>query len=97
MIPINFLVYQAALAVKDGLEPETALRALTVNPATILNLDDKVGSLQRGLDADIAIWSGDPLDVMNRATRVFVRGEDVYHFDESKGIGVVKERRYREG
>jgi imidazolonepropionase-like amidohydrolase len=97
VIPINFLVYQAALAVKDGLDPETALRALTVNPATILNLDDKVGSLQRGLDADIAIWSGDPLDVMNRATRVFVRGEDVYHFDESKGIGVVKERRYREG
>jgi imidazolonepropionase-like amidohydrolase len=97
VIPINFLVYQAALAVKDGLDPETALRALTVNPATILNLDDKVGSLQRGLDADIAIWSGDPLDVMNRATRVFVRGEDVYHFDESNGIGVVKERRYREG
>jgi imidazolonepropionase-like amidohydrolase len=96
VIPINFLVYQATLAVKDGLDPETALRALTVNPAAMLNLDDKVGSLKAGLDADVVIWSGDPLDVMNRATRVFVRGQAVYHFDESKGIGVVKDRRYRE-
>jgi imidazolonepropionase-like amidohydrolase len=96
VIPINFLVYQAALAVKDGLDPENALRALTVNPAAMLNLDDKVGSLKAGLDADVVIWSGDPLDVMNRATRVFVRGQEVYHFDEAKGVGVVEERRYRE-
>lgn len=96
VIPINFLVYQAALAVKDGLDPDVALRALTVNPAAMLALDDKVGSLKPGLDADVVIWSGDPLDVMNRATRVFVRGKDVYHFDDSKGVGVVAERRYQE-
>ena len=96
VIPINFLVYQAALAVKDGLDPDVALRALTVNPASILDLDGKIGSLKPGLDADIVIWSGDPLDVMNRAMRVFVRGKDVYHFDDSKGVGVVAERRYQE-
>jgi imidazolonepropionase-like amidohydrolase len=96
VIPINFLVYQAALAVKDGLDPDVALRALTVNPAEMLDLDDKVGSLKPGLDADVVIWSGDPLDVMNRAMRVFVRGKDVYHFDDSKGVGVVAERRYQE-
>jgi imidazolonepropionase-like amidohydrolase len=96
VIPINFLVYQAALAVKDGLDPDVALRALTVNPAAMLDLDDKVGSLKPGLDADIVIWSGDPLDVMNRAMRVFVRGKDVYHFDDGKGVGVVAERRYQE-
>ena len=96
VIPINFLVYQAALAVKDGLDPDAALRALTVNPASILNLDSHVGSLKPGLDADVVIWSGDPLDVMNRAMRVFVRGKDVYHFDDAKGVGVVAERRYRE-
>ncbi|MDT7727276.1 MAG: hypothetical protein QOI21_3852 [Actinomycetota bacterium] len=96
VIPINFLVYQAALAVKDGLDPDVALRALTVNPAAMLDLDDKVGSLKPGLDADVVIWSGDPLDVMNRAMRVFVRGKDVYHFDDSKGVGVVAERRYQE-
>jgi imidazolonepropionase-like amidohydrolase len=96
VVPINFLVYQAALAVKDGLEPEAALRALTVNPASMLGLQDRVGSLKPGLDADVVVWSGDPLDVMNRALRVFVRGRVVYHFDEVRGEGVVAERRYQE-
>ncbi|WAL66337.1 amidohydrolase [Amycolatopsis cynarae] len=96
VVPINFLVYQAALAVKDGLEPEAALRALTVNPASMLGLQDRVGSLRPGLDADVVIWSGDPLDVMNRALRVFIRGREVYHFDEARGEGVVEDRRYRE-
>jgi imidazolonepropionase-like amidohydrolase len=96
VIPINFLVYQAALSVKDGLDPDTAIRALTINPAQMLGLDDKVGSLKPGLDADIVLWSGDPLDVMNRAMRVFVRGREVYRFDEATGVGVVAERRYLE-
>ncbi|MTD56927.1 amidohydrolase [Amycolatopsis pithecellobii] len=96
VVPVNFLVYQAALAVKDGLEPDAALRALTVNPASMLNLQDRVGALKPGLDADVVIWSGDPLDVMNRALRVFVRGQEVYYFDEAKCEGVVAERRYRE-
>ncbi|WP_236796657.1 amidohydrolase [Amycolatopsis sp. GM8] len=96
VVPINFLVYQAALAVKDGLEPETALRALTVNPASMLGLQDKIGALKPGLDADVVVWSGDPLDVMNRALRVFIRGREVYHFDEASGDGVIAERRYQE-
>ncbi|MFF5992926.1 amidohydrolase [Prauserella flavalba] len=96
VIPVNFLVYQAAIAVKEGLDPETALRSLTINPASILGLDDRIGALKPGLDADVVIWSGDPLDVMNRAMRVFVRGREVYHFDEATGEGVVADRRYRE-
>jgi imidazolonepropionase-like amidohydrolase len=96
VIPINFLVYQAALAVKDGLDPHTALRSLTVNPAEMLGLDGQIGSLKPGLDADVVLWSGDPLDVMNRALRVFVRGAEVYHFDEQLGEGVSADRRYRE-
>ncbi|GAB3493736.1 amidohydrolase [Amycolatopsis cihanbeyliensis] len=96
VIPINFLVYQAALAVKDGLDADTALRALTVNPAAILGLDDRIGALKPGLDADIAIWSGDPLDVMNRAMRVLVGGREVYRFNESTGEGEVTSRAYQE-
>ncbi|PKV93825.1 imidazolonepropionase-like amidohydrolase [Amycolatopsis echigonensis] len=96
VIPINFLVYQAALAVKDGLDPETALKALTLHPAQMLGLDDRIGTLTPGLDADVVVWSGDPLDVMNRAMRVFVRGREVYHFDETTGEGVSADRRYRE-
>jgi imidazolonepropionase-like amidohydrolase len=96
VVPINFLVYQAALAVKDGLEPTVALRALTANPARMLGLDDRVGALKPGLDADVVVWSGDPLNVMNRALRVFVRGREVYRFDDAQGEGVVAERRYQE-
>ncbi|RJQ87062.1 amidohydrolase [Amycolatopsis panacis] len=96
VVPINFLVYQAALAVKDGLDPETALKALTVHPAEMLGLSGRIGSLTPGLDADVVVWSGDPLDVMNRAMRVFIRGREVYSFDESTGEGVPADRRYRE-
>lgn len=96
VIPINFLVYQAALAVKDGLDPVTALRSLTIHPAQMLGLADRIGALTPGLDADVVLWSGDPLNVMNRALRVFVRGDEVHHFDESLGEGVSADRRYRE-
>ncbi|HEX3787037.1 MAG TPA: amidohydrolase [Pseudonocardiaceae bacterium] len=96
VVPIHFLVHQATLAVKEGLDRETALRALTVNPAEILRLDDRVGSLTPGLDGDVVIWSGDPLDVMSRALRVFIEGREVYTFDDATGEGVVANRYYAE-
>src|SRR5699024_3301728 len=76
--PINFLIHQATLAVKEGLDRETALRAVTINPAKVLGIADQVGSLAPGKLADVAIWSGDPLDVMQRAQRVFIAGGEVY-------------------
>lgn len=97
VVPIDFLIYQAIVAVKEGMDPASALRALTVNPAAMMGLDDRVGALKPGLDADVAIWSGDPLEIMNRALRVFVSGRDVYRFDEVSGEGVVADRVYREG
>jgi imidazolonepropionase-like amidohydrolase len=96
VVPINFLVHQATLSVKEGLDAVTALRSITLNPAEILALDDRVGALRPGLDADIVLWSGDPLDVMSRAMRVFVAGREVYHFDESTGEGVTADPFYRE-
>lgn len=89
-------MHQATLAVKEGLDPDTALRALTVNPASMLGLNDRVGALKPGLDADVVVWSNDPLDIMSRALHVFVGGREVYHYDESTGDGVVAERRYQE-
>ncbi|MBO0839279.1 MAG: amidohydrolase [Sciscionella sp.] len=96
VVPINFLVHQATFAVKEGLDPETAVKSITVNPARILRLDDRVGALKPGLDGDVVIWSGDPLDVMNRALRVFISGREVYHFDEARGEGVVRNPFYAE-
>ncbi|HGY92499.1 MAG TPA: hypothetical protein ENK43_15130 [Planctomycetes bacterium] len=64
-------------AVRAGLGPETALRALTYDAARILRMEDKVGSLQKGRDGDVLVFSGDPLDARSRLLRVFVRGREV--------------------
>ncbi|OFR91144.1 MULTISPECIES: amidohydrolase [Micrococcus] len=82
VIPIDFLVYQAALAVKEGLDRETALRSITINPAKVLGLDERLGSLAEGKDADLVLWSGDPLDVMQRARRVWIGGRQVMEYDD---------------
>ncbi|HUR01271.1 MAG TPA: amidohydrolase [Nonomuraea sp.] len=91
VVPIHFLVHQATLAVKEGLDREVALRSITVNPARIMGLDDRVGALRPGLDGDVVIWSGDPLDIMSRALRVFVDGREVYSYE-----GGVADPYYRE-
>jgi imidazolonepropionase-like amidohydrolase len=96
VVPIHFLVHQATLAVKEGLDTDVALRSITTNPARIMGLDDRVGSLKPGLDGDVVIWSGDPLDVMSRALRVFVPGHEVYTYDEERGEGVVANPYYSE-
>jgi imidazolonepropionase-like amidohydrolase len=81
VVPIHFLIHQATLAVKEGLDPEVALRAVTINPARIIGCADRLGSLEQGKYADIVIWSGDPLDVMSRAERAFIAGRLVYRYD----------------
>ncbi|MER6006976.1 amidohydrolase [Nonomuraea sp. NPDC051941] len=94
VVPIHFLVHQATLAVKEGLDPAEALRSITLNPARIMGIDDRVGALRPGLDGDVVIWSGDPLDVMSRALRVFVSGREVYTYAD--GEAVVADPYYRE-
>ena len=84
VVPINFLIHQASLAVKDGLDRETALRALTINPARIAGVDDRIGSIEPGKDADLVIWSGDPLDVLSRATRAFIGGTEIYKYENGQ-------------
>src|SRR5580704_2500217 len=86
VVPINFLAYQAALSVKEGLDYETALRALTINPARIAGIDDRLGSIEPGKDADLVIWSGDPLDVLSRAQRALIAGDEVYTYENGEGV-----------
>ena len=81
VVPINFLVHQASLAVKDGLDRDTALAALTINPARIAGIDDRLGSIEPGKDADLVLWSGDPLDVLSRAQRAFMDGVEIYSYE----------------
>ncbi|GII99859.1 imidazolonepropionase-like amidohydrolase [Sediminihabitans luteus] len=99
VVPINFLVHQASFAVKEGLDRDVALAALTTNPAAFLDLDDRVGALAPGLDGDVVVWSGDPLDVTARAEHVLITGTEVYTWDREadggRGRGRVVERSER--
>lgn len=74
VIPLQYLPLCAALAVRSGMNREAALRAITVNPAEILGVADRVGSLEPGKDADFAVWDGDPLAVMSRPADVWIDG-----------------------
>lgn len=96
VVPIEFLVHQATLCVKEGLDRDAAIRAITLNPAEIMGLDDRVGALRPGMDGDVVLWSGDPLDVMNRALRVFVGGREVYTYDEETREGRALDAYYKE-
>ena len=91
VVPINFLIHQASLAVKEGLDRETALRAITINPARIIGVADRLGSLEPGKDADLVIWSGDPLDVNSRAERAYQDGGEIYAYDYDSGEGAFVE------
>jgi imidazolonepropionase-like amidohydrolase len=88
VVPVHLLVLQAALAVKEGMDREAALRAVTINPATIMRVDDRIGSLVPGKDADLVIWSGDPFDVMARAEVAYIGGREVYRYDYASRSGV---------
>ncbi len=84
VVPINFLIHQASLAVKYGLDRDTALRALTINPARIAGVADRLGSLEPGKDADLVIWSGDPLDVLSRVQLALIDGSEVYSYADGE-------------
>jgi imidazolonepropionase-like amidohydrolase len=88
VVPVHLLPLQAALAVKEGMDREAALRAVTINPATIMRVSDRIGSLVPGKDADLVIWSGDPFDVMSRAETAYIRGREVYRYDYASRSGV---------
>lgn len=68
----------AAMCVREGLDPAAAWKALTSDAARIAGVADRVGRLDRGLDADLVLWSGDPLDLGSAVVAVYVDGEKVY-------------------
>lgn len=92
VVPIDHLITQVAIAVKEGMDRDAALRAVTINPATVMGVADRIGSLAPGKDADLVLWSGDPLDLQSRALRVWQDGREVYSYDEAERRGVVLPR-----
>ncbi len=77
VIPVNYLPVSAAFAVRAGLPEEAALAAMTINPAEILGIADRFGSIEAGKEADLVIWTGNPLDIRSIPEKVFIAGEMV--------------------
>ena len=76
-IPIQHLPLCAALAARAGMDEEEALAAITINAACMAGLDDRLGSLTIGKDADVVVMSGHPFDVKSRVQYVWIDGQEV--------------------
>ena len=72
--PLKYLTICAAVAQKSGLSHEDAIRAITIYPARIAELDDRIGSLKPGKWADLALFTGDPLELSSECKAVFIQG-----------------------
>ena len=82
----KFLSLNAGIAVQNGMSHQKALEGLTITPARMLGVDDRVGSLAVGKDADIVLYRGDPLQITSPVEMVFIEGQLVYEreaFDPS--------------
>lgn len=71
------LPYHAARAVAFGLDHDEAIKALTINPAKIFGVNDRLGSLEVGKDADLFISTGDPLDLRQKVKHLFINGKEI--------------------
>lgn len=78
VVPIQYLSVCAALAVREGMDEYRALEAITINAARIIGIDDRVGSLTPGKDADVVVFEGHPFNYTTRTRYVIVNGKVVY-------------------
>ncbi|QEG25181.1 amidohydrolase family protein [Mariniblastus fucicola] len=81
---LTSLPLEAAFAVRGGADESTALKAMTITPARMLGLDDRIGSLEKGKDADILILNGSPLDYRTYVEQAIVAGKVAYDRHEDK-------------
>jgi imidazolonepropionase-like amidohydrolase len=75
---VKYLAMNAALAVREGMPVDEALKAITINAAEIIGVEDRVGSLEAGKDADVVVYSEHPFSYMAVAELVLIDGEVVY-------------------
>lgn len=78
VIPQQMLNVCAGLAMKAGLSEVEAIRAITINPAIALEIDEEKGSIVVGKDADLVVWNGHPLELQSEVETVFIEGDQVY-------------------
>ena len=77
LTPMNYFPLLPMYAIKHGLTREEALKCVTINPAEILGIQDRVGSLEPGKDADIVIWNDHPFEFWSKVEKIFINGNEV--------------------
>ena len=75
----QWLPYQAGLLARRGMSEENIIKGLTIYPAEVLNLDHRIGSLEVGKDADIAVFDGNPLSNMTLCRMTMIDGNVVHN------------------
>jgi imidazolonepropionase-like amidohydrolase len=78
IVDSRFLLRSAAFGVRNGMSREAALEALTLAGARMMDIEDRVGSLEKGKDADFIILSGDPFSVYTHVEQTWIEGEKVF-------------------
>ncbi len=74
VVPLEYASIQAASALRYGAREEDLLKMLTINPAKILGISDRTGSVEKGKDADLVVWSGHPFDARSKVEGVYIEG-----------------------
>ncbi len=77
-VPVQHLCLCASIAVREGMEPREALKAITINAAEIVGISDRVGSIEKGKDADIIIYDGDPFELKTKVQKTIINGAVIY-------------------
>ncbi|MDI6703867.1 MAG: amidohydrolase [bacterium] len=84
ILPIQFLPLSAGIAVREGMDADESLKAITINASEILGVDDRIGSIEVGKDADLVILSHHPFEIQSKVEMVIVNGKVVYKRNESQ-------------
>ena len=77
-VPVQHLCLCAAIAAREGMDEKEAMKAITINAAEIVGISDRVGSIQKGKDADIVIYDGNPFDLKSHVQKTIINGIVVY-------------------
>ncbi|WP_036224986.1 amidohydrolase [Mesoaciditoga lauensis] len=77
VIPLEYSTVQAATALRHGSKEEDLLKMLTINPAKILGMENRIGTIEKGKDADLVIWTGHPFDMHSVVESVYIGGEKI--------------------
>ena len=78
VISVHYLPICAGIAVKHGMREDKALESITINPAKVLGISNRVGSIEIGKDADIVIWDNNPLEIQSNVLYTIIDGKIVY-------------------